>query len=137
MAFVHSLGADAIIDYTQTDVTQQNQRYDLVLDAAAYRSPLRYLRILRSTGVYVLVGGATSRLFQTLLMAPVLSMIGGKSLNTVMAKPNPEDLSTLTELIEEGRVAPAIDRCFPLSEVPDAIRYVEDGRAQGKVVITV
>lgn len=137
MAFVHSLGADAIIDYTQTDVTKQDQRYDLVLDAAAYRSPLRYLRILRSTGAYVLVGGATSRLFQTLLVAPVVSMIGEKSLNTVMAKPNPEDLATLTELIEEGRIVPAIDRRFPLSEVPAAIRYLEDGRPQGKVVITV
>jgi NADPH:quinone reductase-like Zn-dependent oxidoreductase len=130
---VRSLGADHIIDYTQQDFTQNGHRYDLIIDAAAYRPISDNERVLSSEGIYVMVGGATARLFQVMLR----SMTGNKKVATFIKKTNQKDLIFLKELLEAGKVAPIIDRRYPLNEAPEAIRYLEKGHARGKVVITV
>lgn len=134
---VHSIGAARVLDYTREDVTKRDERYDLILDTAAHRSPRAYRRVLAPGGVYVLVGGSMVRLFQTMLLQFWGTQTSDHRLKTFMATPNPDDLRVLAGLIEEGSVTPIVDRRFPLDEVPDAIRYVERGRARGKVVVTV
>ena len=134
---VHSLGAARVIDYTREDVTRRDERYDLILDTAAHRSPRAYRRVLAPDGVYVMVGGSTARLFQMMLLRPWVARTSDYRLATFMATPNPADLRVLADLIETGSVTPVVDRLFSLEEVPDAIRYVETGRARGKVVVTV
>ena len=134
---MRSIGADQVIDYTQEDFTKNGQRYDLILDVVAYRSIFDYKRALSPKGIYVLVGGSTAAIFQTLFLGPLISMTGSKKMGIVMWKPNEkEDLVFLKELFEAGKVVPVIDRCYPLSEVPKAFRYLEEGHARGKVVIT-
>lgn len=133
---VRSIGADHVIDYTREDFTRSGKRYDLILDAAAYRSISDYRRALNPTGIYVLVGGSVARLFQTLLLGPWYSMTGSK-MGVIMARITKKDLLFLKELLESGKVVPVIDRRYPLSQVPDALGYLEQGHARGKVVITV
>jgi NADPH:quinone reductase-like Zn-dependent oxidoreductase len=139
MEMVRSIGADQVMDYTQTDVTQSGQKYDLIVDIAAYRSVLDYLPILtRSGGVYVLVGGSISRLFQVMLfLGPWISRTSQRSVKCLTSKPNQTDLIVLKELLEAGKIVPFIDRSYPLSEVPIAIRYVEERHVQGKVAINI
>lgn len=134
---VRSIGADHVIDYTQEDFTKNGQRYDLIVDAAAYRSPLDSWRVLSPKGIYVLIGGSTPRFFQTIILGPWMSMVGGKKMDTIGMKPNQADLIILKHLIESRAAAPVIDRRYKLSEVPLAIRYLEEGHARGKVVIIV
>jgi len=134
---VRSIGADQVIDYTGEDFTQNRQRYDLILDAAAYRSISDYKRALSPKGIYVLVGGSMVLMFRVMLVGPWLSMTGSKKMRTVMAKINKKDLALMKELLEAGKVIPVIDRRYSLSEVPEAIEYLEEGHAQGKIVITV
>jgi len=134
---VRSIGADQVIDYTREDFTQNEQRYDLILAAGGYRSIFDYKRALSLTGVFVVVGGSGAALFQAVFLGPLISMTGGKKLGILMWKPNKkEDLAFLKELLETGKVKPVIDRRFPLSEVAEALRYLEEGHALGKVVIT-
>ena len=133
---VRSIGADHVIDYTREDFTKSGQRYDLILDAAAYRPVSDYRRALSPEGIYVLIGGSVARLFQVLLLGPWFSMTG-KKLGFMMARMNKKDLVFLKELLEAGKVVPVIDRRYPLSEVADALRYLEEGHARGKVIITV
>jgi len=137
MELARSLGADHVIDYTQEDFTQSGARYDLILAANGDRSIFDYKRALNEGGIYVMVGGKAGQLFQALLLGPWLSMFGSKRMRAVTSKPNQEDLLFLKELIESGKVRPVIDRHFPLSEVADAVRYIEAGHATGKVVISV
>ncbi|MEM6449544.1 MAG: NAD(P)-dependent alcohol dehydrogenase [Cyanobacteria bacterium P01_D01_bin.105] len=132
IAMVRSLGADHIVDYTQTDCTQMQQRYDVIVDAAAYRSVKDFLPILTQQGVYVMVGGATPRLFQAMWLA-----VMNKQIKTLVSSPNQADLTVLKTLIEENKISPVVDRCYSLSEVPDAIRYVEQRQVQGKVAISI
>jgi len=133
-----SLGADHVIDYTQEDFTKRGQHYDLILDVVASRSIFAYKRALRPKGIYVFVGGSMAAIFQAFFLAPLISMTGSKKMGVVMWKPNKkEDLDFLKELFEAGKVVPVIDRRYPLSEVPEAMRYLGDGHARGKVVITV
>ena len=134
---VRSIGADQVIDYTGEDFTQNRQRYDLSLDAAAYRSISDYKRALSPKGIYVLVGGSMALMFRVMFVGPWLSMTGSKKMRTVMTKINKKDLALMKELLEAGKVIPVIDRRYSLSEVPEAIEYLEEGHAQGKVVITV
>ncbi len=135
---VRSIGADRVIDYTQEDFTISGQRYDLIFDVAAYRSIFDYKRALNPEGIYVCVGGSFARFFQALLLGPIISMTGSKKLGSIgMAKPNQKDFAFLKELLETGKVVPVIDRCYPLSEVPEALRYYGEGHTRGKVVITV
>jgi NADPH:quinone reductase-like Zn-dependent oxidoreductase len=134
---LRSIGADQVIDYTQEDFTKSGQRYDLILDVVAYRSIFDYKRALSPKGIYVFVGGSTAAIFQALFLGPLISMTGSKKMGVVMWKPNKkEDLVFLKELFEAGKVVPVIDRRYPLSEAAEALRYLEEGHARGKVVIT-
>jgi len=132
---VHSLGADLVIDYTKEDFTQNGQQYDLILATAGYRSLFDYKRALAPGGRYVATGGEMAQIFQPMLLGPWLSTDGRKMTNLAM-KPNKNDLAFVKELIEAGKVKPVIDKCFPLSEVPEALRYYGQGRSRGKVVVT-
>lgn len=133
---VRSLGADHVIDRTQEDFTSNGQRYDLIIDAAAYRSISDYKPALSPTGIYVMVGGSGAQLFQIMLFGAWMSRKGGQQMSMFMAKPNQKDLNFMKELLEAGKVAPVIDRRYPLSGVPEAIRHLEEGHARGKVIIT-
>ncbi len=133
---VRGIGADHVIDYTRQDFTRDGRRYDLILDAAAFRPVSDYRRALKPEGAYVMVGGATMRMFQTMLLAPWVSLTSDTRMDVLLSKPNPDDLGVLKDLVEAGEIEPVIDRRFELSDVPDAIRYLEGGHARGKVVIT-
>ncbi len=132
---MRSIGADQVIDYTQEDFTQNGQRYDLILDLVAYHSIFDYKRALSPKGVYVMVGGSMAHIFQTLFFGSWISLTGRKKMGILGAKPN-KDLAFIIELIESGKVIPVIDRQYPLSKVPEALRYLGEGHAKGKVVIT-
>ena len=134
---VRSIGADQVIDYTQEDFTKSGQRYDLILDIAAKGSVSDYKHALSPKGIYVLCGFTLAAMFGVLFLGPRISRTGSKKFVYYGAKPNNKDLVFIKELIEAGKVVPVIDRRYPLSEVPEAIRYYEKGHAQGKVVITV
>jgi NADPH:quinone reductase-like Zn-dependent oxidoreductase len=134
---VRSIGADRVIDYTRDEVTRRPDRYDLILDTAAFRSPWEYRRLLNPHGIYVLVGGSTARMFQMGFLMPLARMTGNRRIELVMSKPNQKDLLVLKDLIEAGKLTPVIDRSYQLAEVPEAIRYLEEGHARGKVLITV
>jgi NADPH:quinone reductase-like Zn-dependent oxidoreductase len=135
---LRSLGADHVIDYRQEDFTQNGQRYDLILDIVAHRSIFETRRALSPEGTYVPVGGSTAVVFQALLLGPLISKIGSKTVAIGEWKPNDnDDLVLLTELLETGKVAPVVDRSYPLSELPQAMRYLAEGHARGKVIITV
>src|SRR6266480_3592006 len=134
---VRSMGADHVIDYTQEDFTRNGQRYDLILAVNGYHSIAEYKRALSPEGVYVMTGGSTAQLFQAMLLGPLISMTGKNKMGNLLARPNQKDLVFMKELLEGGKVVPVIERRYPLREVPEAIRYVEEGRARGKVVITV
>ena len=133
---VRSIGADQVIDYTQEDFTKNDQRYDLIFDAAAFRSILDQKRALSPKGIYVMVGGSMARMFQVMFLRPWISMTGSKKISLMLANINKKDLVFLKELLETGKVVPVIDRRYPLSEVAEAIRYLEEGHARGKVIIT-
>jgi NADPH:quinone reductase-like Zn-dependent oxidoreductase len=137
MEMIETLGADRIIDYTQTDITKNGQQYDLIIDAAAYRSVFDYQPILKPEGTYVLIGGSISRIFQVLLFGSVISRIMHRNLKCLMVKPNRSDLVILKDLIEAGKIVPVIDRTYSLSEIPEAIRQLEQRQVRGKVVISV
>jgi NADPH:quinone reductase-like Zn-dependent oxidoreductase len=137
MDTVRSIGADHVIDYTQEDFTTNGQQYDLILAANGYQPIWAYKRALTPTGTYGMTGGSTAQMIQAMLLGPWISMIGGKKMGNMMAKPNTEDLAFMRELLEAGKVTPMIDRWYPLSEVAEAFQYFEEGHAQGKVVITV
>ena len=126
-----SIGADHVIDYTQEDFTQNELRYDLILDIVANRSISEYMRALSPKGNYVAVAFNPVTIF----LGSLISMTGSKKVGSLRGKSNVKDLIFLKELIEAGKVVPVIAKCYPLSEVPEAIRNYEEG-AQGKIVIT-
>jgi NADPH:quinone reductase-like Zn-dependent oxidoreductase len=132
-----SLGADHVIDYTRVDFTRSGRQYDLILAVNGNRSIFDYRRALSPRGIYVMTGGNTAQLFQALLLGPWISMLGKQKMGALTSTPNQKDLLLIKELLESGKLKPVIDRRYPLSEVPEAIRYVEEGHAKGKVVITV
>ena len=132
-----SLGADALIDYTREDFTRSGQRYDLILAVNGYHPISAYKRALSPAGVYVMTGGSMAQVFQAMLLGPVISRIGRQKMGNSAHKPNTQDLLVMKELIEAGKVVPVIDRRYSLGETAEAIRYLEEGHAQGKVVITV
>jgi NADPH:quinone reductase-like Zn-dependent oxidoreductase len=138
---VRSIGADHVIDYTRDDFADGKHHYDLILDIGGNSSLSRLRRALTSTGTLVLVGGegggrwlgGLDRQLRALLLSPFVS----QKLKTKMPSENYEDMLALKELIEAGKVTPVIDRTYPLTEAAQAIRYMEEGHARGKVVITV
>jgi NADPH:quinone reductase-like Zn-dependent oxidoreductase len=138
---VRSIGADDVIDYTREDVTDGSRRWDLILDTAGHRSLSQLRRALTPTGTLVIVGsegrGRWMGGFDRSLRAPVLSRFVGQRLRMLASKPRQDDLMVLWELIEAGKLTPVIDRTYPLGEVPEAIRQLEQGHARGKIVITV
>ena len=138
---VRSLGADHVIDYTHADFAEGEQRYNVILDIGGNSSLSRLRRALTPKGTLVIVGGETDGRWlggtDRQLRALLLSLFVGQKLGTFVSRGNQEDLIVLKELIESGKVTPFIDRTYPLSEVPQAIRYLEQGHARGKVVITV
>jgi NADPH:quinone reductase-like Zn-dependent oxidoreductase len=135
--FMRSLGADHVIDYTREDFTKNGKQYDLILDVVAHRSVFAYKRALGSRGSYFLTGGSVTTIFQVLLLGPWIRGITGKKMRILAVQPNLKDLVYVTELYEAGKVVPVIDRRYPLSEIPEALRYLGEGRTKGKVVITV
>jgi len=137
--FVRSLGADDVIDYTKVDYTSAGERYDWIVDTDSHHSIFRVRRALRPKGVYVTLGGTSVPIFSALLLGPLISRFSDRwSGLLIWWKPfNPDDVATLKQLIAAGKLKPVIDRQFSLNEVVEALRWVDEGRARGKVVITV
>ncbi len=140
---VRSIGADEVIDYTMEDFTQNGQRYDLLLDIAGSHSVSACRRVLTRSGTYVVVGGPAGRwlrpvgqVFSALAVSPFVSQRMVMA-DAVRCTENKQNLMTLTEFIEDGKVTPVIDRSYPFEEIPAAIRYQEEGHASGKVVIAI
>jgi len=132
-----SIGADHVIDYTKEDFTRSQKGYDLIFAVNGYHSLSAYKRALNPQGNYVCAGGTLPHIFQAMLLGSSMSRKGGKKIGSMgIAKVNQKDLVYLGELLQAGKIVPLIDRCYPLSEVPEAVRYVEEKHAQGKVVIT-
>ncbi len=136
MDLARSLSADHVIDYTKEDFTKNDQRYDLILAANGYHPITAYKRALAPKGIYVMAGGATAQIFQALLLGPRISETGGRKLGSMTAHLNQKDYSFLKDLLEAGKIVPVIDRCYPLSEAADALRYLGEGNARGKIVLT-
>jgi NADPH:quinone reductase-like Zn-dependent oxidoreductase len=136
--FVRSLGADHVIDYAEVDYTSTGERYDWIVDTDSHHPILRIRHALRPNGVYVTLGGTGLSILAALLMGPVISMATDKWMGLLIWwKPfNPDDVATLKDLIAAGKVKPRIDRRYPLTDVVEALRLVDDGRATGKVIIT-
>jgi NADPH:quinone reductase-like Zn-dependent oxidoreductase len=137
LEMLSGLGADHVIDYTREDFTKNGQRYDFILDLAAYRSVFAYRRALTPNGSYFAVGGSVFSMLQILLMGAWIGKKQGQRINLLMVRPNIKDLLFMTGLFEAGKIKPVIDRSFSLREVPEALRYLGEGRARGKIVITV
>jgi NADPH:quinone reductase-like Zn-dependent oxidoreductase len=131
------IGADHVIDYTHEDFTRSEVRYDLILGANAHHSIFDYRRALSPNGIFVMVGGGLTRILQAACLGPLLSRIGNKKMRFFIAKINERDLHLLKDLLEAGKIVPVIDRRYPLGEVAEALRYREEGHAQGKVVVIV
>ena len=136
LEMARSIGADHVIDYTKENFTRTGQQYDLIFAANGYHSLAAYKRALTPRGIYVMAGGTMAQIFQAMLMGSWLSETGGKKMGAVMAKRNQKDLAILKELVEAGKVVPVIDRRYPFSEAAEALRYLGQGHARGKVVIS-
>jgi NADPH:quinone reductase-like Zn-dependent oxidoreductase len=140
---VQSLGADHVIDYTKEDFTKSDQRYDVMLDNVGNRSLTECRRVLTPNGIYVLVGGGGASEQGLLgglakaIKAALLSRFVSQKMGMMMADANQKDLTVLADMMQTGKLKPVIDRTYKLDQVPDAIRYLEQGHARGKVVITV
>ncbi len=131
-------GADHVIDYTKEDFTESGQQYDLILACNGYHSLLAYRRALRPGGRYVVTGGTMGQIFQGMLLGPLVSLAGDKEMRSLgEVKQNREDLVVMKELLEAGEVKPFIERRYPLSETAEAMRYIGEGHARGKVVIQI
>lgn len=135
--YLRSLGADYVIDHTKTNYTKNKNRYDLILDLIAHHSAFAYARALRKNGTYYVVGGYVSVLLQAALLGPVIKRVTGKSVRLLFVEQNRKDLISITELCQSGKIRPIIDKQYPLSEIREAMRYVSDGHAKGKVVIKI
>ena len=133
---LRSIGADHVIDYTKEDFTKDGAIYDLILDVVTYRSIFDYKRALAPKGRYVMLGGGSyNRVYQTALLGPLISIAGNKKMGILMHEPN-KGLDQVTELLENGKVVPVIDKCYPLSKAAVALSYFGSGQARGKVIIT-
>jgi NADPH:quinone reductase-like Zn-dependent oxidoreductase len=140
---VRSLGADQVIDYTKEDFTKSDERYDVIIDNVGTQPLSGFRGILKPKGIYIMIGaggpdeggliGPMGRLTQALLMSPFI----GQKMGMMMAKASKSDLKALADLMQAGKVTTVIDRTYPFSEVREAVRYLESGRARGKVIVTV
>jgi NADPH:quinone reductase-like Zn-dependent oxidoreductase len=134
LEFIRSLGADHVIDYTRADFTSNGRSYDLILDLAAHRSILAYKGSLAPGGRYLYVGGSAATLLQVLLVGPLLGRAEGKKLRLLAVRLGVEHLAPIVALCQAGTIATVIDRRYRLSEVPEALRYLGEGHAKGKLV---
>lgn len=130
------LGFDEVIDYTQVDFTATGERYDLILDTKTNRSPLRYLRALKSQGAYVTVGGTIFRILQILLLGPVIRLFSRKRIALVALKTN-QDLDFISTLLDSGKIVPVTEGPTSLDRLPEAIQRFGEGRHEGKIVVAV
>lgn len=135
---VRALGADHVIDYTKVDITRTGERYDWILDTDSHQSIRRSRRALKPNGVYVTLGGTSWPIIEALVLGSLWSLASDRYSGLMLWwKPfNPADVDRLKGLIAEGKLRPVIDRRYPLSEVVEALRLVEDGKARGKVIVT-
>jgi NADPH:quinone reductase-like Zn-dependent oxidoreductase len=131
-----SLGADYVIDYTKEDFTKSNRYYDLILAINGNRPLSAYKRILNPNGIYVMIGGALSQIFKSILFGWLMSF-GSKKMYFLAAKSNQKDLEFIVKLAEDGKIKPVIDRRYSLDKTAEAMHYLNEGHARGKVVINV
>ncbi len=134
---VRALGADYVIDYTKEDFTKNGKQYDVILAVNGYRKLEEYKGSLTPKGIYVMAGGATKQIFEALLRGSFLSEKNGRKLGAFTAQPKQEDLMVLKGLVEAGKIKPVIDKRYPLNETAQALRYLGEGHARGKVVLNV
>jgi NADPH:quinone reductase-like Zn-dependent oxidoreductase len=134
---VRALGASRVIDYRREDFTRDGQRYDLILAANAYRPLSDYRRVLKPGGRYVMTGGGGVQILQVMLLGTLVSMTSSQRMGNIMAVATKNDLVVLAELLETGKIKPVIDRTVTLRDVPDAIRYLENEHARGKIIVNV
>lgn len=137
LEMARSIGADHVIDYTKEDFTQNGRQYDLILAANGYHPLSAYKRALTPQGIYVFTGGLPAQTFQSLFLGPLMSESHGRKMTSVMKRANQKDLLLIRDLLEDGKIRPVIDECYPLSRTAEAFRYFEKGHARGKVVITI
>lgn len=131
-----SMGADHVIDYKKEDFTKSGQLYDLILAANGHHPLSAYKRALTPKGIYVMAGGTAAQIFQAMLLGSFYSEKEGRQLGGVSAKQSQDDLNFLRGLLESGKVIPVIDRCYPLPEAAEAVRYLGAGHAKAKVIVT-
>jgi NADPH:quinone reductase-like Zn-dependent oxidoreductase len=137
---VRSIGADYVIDYTKEDFTQGGKHYDLIVDTVGTHGLLEYTHVLNPNGIYVMVGAKVSKWISPLDLfvdVMVVRQFVSQKMSMMLAEFNPEDMAALADLLQSGKIKPVIDRTYKLSEVPDALRYLEQGHARGKVIISV
>lgn len=132
-----SLGADHVIDYTKEDFTKNGERYDLILGVNGYQRLKDYRRALTPNGTYVFAGGTNKQIFQGMLRVPLMNLRSSESLLAVGEKPNAADLQLVAGLVESGTVRSVIDRSYRFEEAPQAVAYVQEGHAAGKVIVEV
>jgi NADPH:quinone reductase-like Zn-dependent oxidoreductase len=137
LEFMRSLGADHVIDFTREDFTRNGRTYDVILDLAAHRSAFAYERSLTAGGRYLYVGGSVATLLQVLLIGPLTGRAAGKKIRLLIVRLGAQHLAPLVELCQAGKITTVIDRRYRLSEVPEALRYLGEGHAKGKVVVIV
>ncbi|PLT48008.1 Bifunctional protein: zinc-containing alcohol dehydrogenase [Paenibacillus pasadenensis] len=137
LEFLASLGADHVIDYAKEDFTRNGQRHDLILDVVGNRSVSDYKRSLNPNGTYVMIGGSMSLILKLLLLGRSIKKKENKQMTILIHKPNRKDQEVLKELFLAGKLAPVIDKRYPLSQAEEAIRYLGEGHAMGKVVVCV
>ncbi|MCX6651290.1 MAG: NAD(P)-dependent alcohol dehydrogenase [Methanomassiliicoccales archaeon] len=137
LEIARSIGADHVIDYTKEDLTKNGHHYDLIIGANGYRRISDYKRALSPKGIYVMSGGSGAQISQALLLGPLISMTGNKKMGSLTAKLRKEDLAVVSELLKDGKVVSFIDRQYHLDDVAEAFQYFEDGKARGKIVITI
>jgi NADPH:quinone reductase-like Zn-dependent oxidoreductase len=133
---MRSLGVDRVIDYTKEDFAKSGERYNLILAVNGRRSFFTFRRSLSPGGVCVIAGGSMPLILQGLLLGPAVSFLSRKKMGVMVAATNARDLDVLGALQQSGRIKPVIDKRYPLTEIVEAMRYLEEGHAQGKVVIT-
>lgn len=136
LVFLHSLGADHVLDYARQDFTRSGNKYDVILDVVARRSAMDYTRALNPDGSFIMIGGAIPTVFQTVTSSLWLSFFSKKKMELLMHKPNREDLDYLKELLVAGKLKSIIDKRFSMAETAKAVRYLGEGKAKGKVVIS-
>jgi len=137
LELMRSLGADHVIDYTREDFTKNGKQYDLILDVIANRSVFAYKRALKPNGTCFMAGGSVVTMFQMLLLGPWIRKMTGKNIRLLVVQTDAKDLVYIIELIKSGKIVTVIDKRYSLSEAAEALSYLGEGHAKGKVVITV